>query len=321
MTTFSVTNTLDSGAGSLRQAILDANASSGEDFIDFNLQGSSRKIQPLSPLPFVTESLTIAAGTQPDFDGLPVVQLDGSLIVGASVSGLVLASNSSSISGLHIHSFDYGITILGGSSNVIQNNAIGADPRGNSNTTNRVLGVYLIDATNNIVGADYRTFGNLISGNSQAGVRISGLSSKNQIAGNLIGTNLDGNISYGSQEFGILITEPAFGNIIGSNGDANGDDAERNLISGNSLDGIRISKSNSNIVAGNLIGTSLSGTGRVFGQTNGIVLDLGSSMNIIGTNADDLSDVSEGNVVSGNGALEFGSTKLMTISSLETSWA
>ena len=38
--TFTVTNTNDSGAGSLRQAILDANASAGADLIDFSIPGA-----------------------------------------------------------------------------------------------------------------------------------------------------------------------------------------------------------------------------------------------------------------------------------------
>ncbi len=38
--TFTVTNTNDSGAGSLRQAILDANANPGDDTIAFNIPGS-----------------------------------------------------------------------------------------------------------------------------------------------------------------------------------------------------------------------------------------------------------------------------------------
>jgi hypothetical protein len=37
--TYTVTNTNDSGAGSLRQAIIDANANPGADIIGFNLSG------------------------------------------------------------------------------------------------------------------------------------------------------------------------------------------------------------------------------------------------------------------------------------------
>ncbi|MGD2112953.1 MAG: hypothetical protein PVI50_06175, partial [Gammaproteobacteria bacterium] len=46
-----VTNTNDSGAGSLRQAILDANASLGPDTICFDIPGAGpHVIQPLTPL-------------------------------------------------------------------------------------------------------------------------------------------------------------------------------------------------------------------------------------------------------------------------------
>ena len=37
---YTVTNTSDSGAGSLKQAILDANANSSTDTIDFNIPGT-----------------------------------------------------------------------------------------------------------------------------------------------------------------------------------------------------------------------------------------------------------------------------------------
>ena len=40
--TYTVTNTANSGAGSLRQAILDANGHSGADDIVFNISGPSR---------------------------------------------------------------------------------------------------------------------------------------------------------------------------------------------------------------------------------------------------------------------------------------
>lgn len=54
--TFTVTNLLDSGSGSLRQAILDANGASGEDTITFSVSGT---ITLASALPPVTDSTTI----------------------------------------------------------------------------------------------------------------------------------------------------------------------------------------------------------------------------------------------------------------------
>lgn len=57
--TFTVTNLNDAGAGSLRQAILDANATAGADTITFQA-GLTGTITTLSQLPGITDSLTIA---------------------------------------------------------------------------------------------------------------------------------------------------------------------------------------------------------------------------------------------------------------------
>ncbi|RLC52255.1 MAG: hypothetical protein DRZ79_01480 [Candidatus Cloacimonadota bacterium] len=75
--TFTVTNTNDSGAGSLRQAILDANANAGKDDIDFNIPTSDAgygnwtgtadywwKITLASDLPAITESVNINGFSQ-----------------------------------------------------------------------------------------------------------------------------------------------------------------------------------------------------------------------------------------------------------------
>ena len=53
LATFVVTNTNDSGPGSLRQAILDSNAATGQtNTIDFNIPGSGvQTIAPLSACP------------------------------------------------------------------------------------------------------------------------------------------------------------------------------------------------------------------------------------------------------------------------------
>lgn len=63
--TFTVTNTNDSGPGSLRQAILDAEASAGPDDIQFNLTGCpctillTTEFDGTSSLPTITDSLSI----------------------------------------------------------------------------------------------------------------------------------------------------------------------------------------------------------------------------------------------------------------------
>ena len=77
LATFTVINTDDSGAGSLRQAIVDANSNSGHDEIHFNIAGDGvHTIAPLTGLPNVGD-ITIDATTQPGFDflGLHPIEL------------------------------------------------------------------------------------------------------------------------------------------------------------------------------------------------------------------------------------------------------
>src|SRR5437868_13649817 len=64
--TFTVINTNDSGAGSLRQAILDANANAGADTIAFAIPGPGvHTISPATALPMMTEAVVLDGYTQP----------------------------------------------------------------------------------------------------------------------------------------------------------------------------------------------------------------------------------------------------------------
>lgn len=78
MTTYTVTNTNDSGAGSLRQAMLDANTNVGDDVIEFNIGGGgAQTIDLLSDLPTLTSGLTIDGSTQPGYSGTPLIAIGG----------------------------------------------------------------------------------------------------------------------------------------------------------------------------------------------------------------------------------------------------
>src|SRR5829696_3633886 len=70
-----VTNTNDTGAGSLRQAILDANAALGSDVITFSIDSGAKTIKPNSALPTISETVLIDATTQPGFAGQPLIEL------------------------------------------------------------------------------------------------------------------------------------------------------------------------------------------------------------------------------------------------------
>lgn len=76
---FVVTSADDDGPGTLRQAILSANANPGPDTIAFNLDPSvSLTISLLSPLPDVTDTLAIEGASQPGYQGTPIVEIEGS---------------------------------------------------------------------------------------------------------------------------------------------------------------------------------------------------------------------------------------------------
>ena len=77
LSTFSVTNTVDSGPGSLRQAILDSDAASGgTNTIDFAIPGTGvRTIALTSPLPPITTPTLLDGSSQPGFAGTPLIAL------------------------------------------------------------------------------------------------------------------------------------------------------------------------------------------------------------------------------------------------------
>jgi parallel beta-helix repeat protein len=102
---FSVTTTADAGPGSLRQAMLDANATPEPDAIQFLVpQGSV--IQPQSPLPTVTGAMVFRSGPGTAGASAPTIELDGSA-AGPTADGLVFASTASGsrIEGLAIDRF------------------------------------------------------------------------------------------------------------------------------------------------------------------------------------------------------------------------
>src|SRR5262245_30834943 len=74
-----VTNTNNSGAGSLRQAIIDANATTAIDTIIFNIPGNSvHTINLIDFLPFIDQPVIIDGTTQPGWSaGHPVIEING----------------------------------------------------------------------------------------------------------------------------------------------------------------------------------------------------------------------------------------------------
>src|SRR5262245_2340708 len=103
---FTVTNTNDTGAGSFRQAVLNANALAGPDTIRFDIgTGGAQTITPLSALPAVTGPTRIDATTQPGLAGTPLITLRG-VQAGAGAHGLNLRSGASAVRGFIITEFN-----------------------------------------------------------------------------------------------------------------------------------------------------------------------------------------------------------------------
>ena len=102
--TYTVTNTNNSGPGSLRQAIIDSNRFSGDGSINFDIGGGGvQTIKPVTTLPTITEAVTIDGTTQPGYAGTPIIELDGEQAPGAS--GIVIFAPNVTVRGLVINRF------------------------------------------------------------------------------------------------------------------------------------------------------------------------------------------------------------------------
>ncbi|UUO09290.1 choice-of-anchor D domain-containing protein [Blastopirellula sp. J2-11] len=243
-----------------------------------------------------------------------VIILSGShhnLVGTNSGDGLYNAMEGNLISGNQ----NCGIIIRGSSENWISGNRIGTDSTGAIALSNGNYGVVLDTAsTNNIVGTNGDGVSddgeaNVISGNGAPGSNVSGVflnstgTTNNIVAGNLIGTDATGTYAVPNAKYGVWIYGGAQNNIIGTNGNGVGDAAERNIISGNGSVGVRLEGSvPGNRIAGNYIGTDISGSYAVANVNTGVNTNGAVGTNYIGTNSDGVSDSLERNLISGNGA-------------------
>lgn len=272
---FPVTVTDDAGPGSLREAILAANANPGPDRIEFNISGAGvRTISLLSPLPEINDTLELDGRSQPGYAGIPLIELDGSN-AGILADGLVITASDSSVHGLIVNRFDgSGIILDGASSNLIQATFVGVDATGLSAAGNGRNGIQLTNgAANNLIGGLTIADRNVIGGHSDtpfAGVFLIGAGTENNtVAGNLIGLGVDGQTEVGNF-YGVRVENASGVNTVG------GDVAEaRNVISGNVV-GAWVANSPGTSVSGNYIGTDVSGL-LARGNTNSGVQLLGSA--------------------------------------------
>src|SRR5256886_7587443 len=147
---FTVTNTNDSGTGSLRQAILDAN-SMGGGTINFNIPGSGvHTISPLTVLPTITQTVTIdgysqpgsSANTNPPTQGLnTVLKIELSGALGGNFPGLIINAANCTVRGLVINSFQHDAIEIDLNGNTIEGNFIGTNTAGTAALPNGSAGL------------------------------------------------------------------------------------------------------------------------------------------------------------------------------------
>ena len=299
---FTVTNTLDGGPGSLRQAILGANSriSSGVHTIGFAIPGVGvRTIAPASPLPTITEPVAMdgysQAGATPNtasngFNAALRIQLDGAN-AGAGADGLKFAAGHNTVRGLNIVRFSGdAIEVSDGDSSVIAGNVIGLGLDG-AFLNNGGVGINLNGSSGNVVGGAAPEDRNVISGN-YSGVQASGLTATNNLVlGNYIGTDLSGLLARTNALAGVYLLSA--GNTVGGT-----NPAARNVISGNGVFNVLIAGTNAshNAILGNFIGLDTAGTGPLLLSRAGVCVTNAPGNTIGG------SGPGEGNVISGNTA-------------------
>ena len=336
-TTFTVDDTGDAGdanagngtcatAGAvctLRAAIEEANALAGAEVINFNIAGGGpHTISPASNFAALstTDGITINGcsetgsvantGTTNLNTTLQII-VDGA---GARTNIFNITGDNHVISCMNLRDTTGDIIAITGDSNKIQGNYIGTNTDGSTDDgSSGGDGVEISGAaTGNIIGTDGDDTAdleerNLISGNNgnatTAGVRVTGAGTdSNTVAGNIIGLNAAGNAAI-ANSFGIFLSEGDT-NIIGTDGDGTGDDKEKNIVSGNSqqglsIDGIVANRAVGNVIAGNIVGLDATGTNAVANSREGLTSEETTNTRI-GTNGDNTSDTLERNLFSGN---------------------
>jgi hypothetical protein len=281
--TFTVVNTDDGGLGSLRQAMLDANANSGADLIAFAIPGSGVHTLNVGsaggqPLPTITDPVTIDGTTQPGYAGSPLIELNGAA-ESPEANGLFITVGHCTVRGLVINRFTSdGIELSEGGDNLIEGNYIGTDPSGTIALGNHGVGVVIFYGAGNTVGGTAAGAGNLISGNVRGVEIFAPGATGNLVEGNFIGTDVTGTVALGNAEDGVFISHQP-GNTVG--GTATG---ARNLISGNHHDGVLIAGATAtgNLVQGNYIGTDVTGSVALGNANRGVEVINSASGNTVG---------------------------------------
>lgn len=311
--TFTVTNTADSGAGSLRQAITDANAAAGADSIVFAIPAATDPgcvvatgvctIVPASQLPTISDAVVLDGYTQtgasPNTNTVASrLGLNGALKIvlqgPAGGDGIKINSGGVTVRGLVVRNFFFGIDIVlsGGGTVTLEGNYVGTDVTGATAAPNTSAGIRAGGASGTVViGGTTAAARNLVSGQSSGPGIFIYTDVAATIQGNLIGTTASGlaglpnvgGISAAPTTSAIVVggTAPGAGNLISRNG--------TNLL---------ITGSANHVVQGNMVGPDVTGSALLgpLAATTGVgVLLRNASTSLIGGPS-----AAARNIVSGN---------------------
>jgi hypothetical protein len=302
-----VTNTADAGFGSLRAALYYVTDHPGS-VVTFHIPTSDPgysngvyniHLTGMLP-PLVSNGMVIDGSTQPGFAGKPLIVVDGSQILPetfTSDTGLLVYSASNQVRNISFTGFVWnGLTFEYpyATNNTVAGCWLGIDATGTNPAPNAYQGILVTSgSSDNTLGGTNTSARNVISGNSQYGIFITGSNTVgNIVEGNFIGTDPGGSIAVGNKLSGIYLGAATSGNLVGGT-----NAATRNVLSGNAQYGLWLSDTNTtaNYIEGNYLGTDSTGSNAVPNAASGMFIGGGSSGNIIGGGNPDA-----GNLISGN---------------------
>ncbi|MEM9079599.1 MAG: hypothetical protein AAGC74_02785 [Verrucomicrobiota bacterium] len=286
--TLTVTNTNDSGAGSFRQALLDANLSSDRDVIGFTIPGFAiPSLNPVTDLPTVTEPVLIDAFSAE----AGVFEINGTGLTNA----LSIESSDVCLRGLVLNQANNrGLFVQAPTGEVLTNLLIegcifGLNGDGDTDLGNGTDGAFLNRVTDSSIGGPLFWQPCLFSGNGDDGLEVESSCSNLTIQGNKIGTDITGNIALGNASDGLDFA----GNLSRIGGEQDG---EFNLISGNERNGLSLDGFGNQVLA-NRIGTNLSGDIILSNNTDSLTTRAG--VDAEGTSSSS-PNLLRGNLISGN---------------------
>lgn len=302
-TTLTVTTTADSGPGSLRQALLDANVNTDFSFINFNIQGTCPRVIALTSadLPTIVNGVRIDGWTQPGSatntrskgdNATRCIVLSGA---GGRSVGLRFSGSSSEqfwVQGLAFSGFSPGdgsgeaLRIVGGNGNIVRGNQFGAHLSASAGSLVLAASdnnIVLTGFSSSTVGGESPAHRNVIADANGNGVLITSdaffTSTNNDIVDNLIGS------------FALQIT--AAGNGTGIRILTSGNSVRDNTIINSGLDGVMlgVADAHHNVIEHNRIGirdTICIGTfcfgGAAANGRHGLFFDFGPHDNLVSNN-------------------------------------